>query len=128
MTAKVSRHRLPLQQLKLTYNQNKGRNYTEEEDRFLLVTLEKLGYGSEDVYERIRQEIKHSPMFRFDWFIKSRTALEINRRCNTLVSIVTKEAGDEEKEDNKKRKRVAGATAAAAGGEEKEKSGKRTKK
>eukprot|EP00842_Homolaphlyctis_polyrhiza_P006653 jgi/Hompol1/698/HPOL_004308-RA len=87
LTNKVSKYQLPLQQLKILYGQNKGKNYTEEEDRFLLVTLERLGYGTEDVYEKIRHEIRRSPMFRFDWFLKSRTTLEINRRCNTVVML-----------------------------------------
>jgi hypothetical protein len=41
--------------------------------------MEKFGWGSDDVYERIRVELKKSPLFRFDWFIKSR---------NTTVFIV----------------------------------------
>ncbi|KAJ3001472.1 hypothetical protein HKX48_002851, partial [Thoreauomyces humboldtii] len=94
LTAKVKQHRAPLQQLRLQYSQSKGKNYTEEEDRFLLVTLERLGYGSDDVYERILHEVKTSPLFRFDWFIKSRTVVEIQRRCTSLVTLVTKEAAD----------------------------------
>jgi hypothetical protein len=35
LTAKIGKLRLPLQQLKIPYNQSKGKNYTEEEDRFL---------------------------------------------------------------------------------------------
>lgn len=86
LTSKISKLRLPLQQLKIPYNQSKGKNFTEEEDRFMvqdlilnlqLVMLEKFGYGSEDVYEKIRYEIRRAPLFRFDWFIKSRTAVVI---------------------------------------------------
>ena len=40
-----------------------------------VTTLYKLGYGEEDVYDRIRQEIRNAPQFRFDWFLKSRTSL-----------------------------------------------------
>jgi len=32
-----------------------------------------------------------SPQFRFDWFIKSRTALELQRRCNTLITLIERE-------------------------------------
>ena len=35
---KISKHRLPLQQIKFYYGQNKGKNYTEEEDRFLVIS------------------------------------------------------------------------------------------
>ena len=36
--------------------------------------LQKYKYGTDDIYEKIRTEIKKSPLFRFDWFIKSRSA------------------------------------------------------
>lgn len=61
-----------------------------------LVMLNKYGYGNDDAYEKIRQEIKRSSMFRFDWFIKSRTALELNRRCATLILCLMKEHESEE--------------------------------
>ncbi|KAK9722597.1 chromatin remodeling complex Adenosinetriphosphatase [Basidiobolus ranarum] len=104
LTAKISQYRLPLQQLKLTHTQNKGKNYTEEEDRFLLVMLESFGYGSEDVYENIRNEIRRSPLFRFDWFFKSRTTTELARRCNTLIGLIQKENGESEDKPSNKSK------------------------
>ncbi|KAI8909880.1 SNF2 family N-terminal domain-containing protein [Powellomyces hirtus] len=109
LTAKIKQHRLPLQQLKIQYLQSKGKNFTEEEDRFLLVMLERYGYGSDEVYDKILHEVKRSPLFRFDWFIKSRTALEIQRRCNTLIGLIAKEtteaaaAAEEEKEERKRK-------------------------
>lgn len=72
---KIAAYRVPLQQIKFTYGQNKGKSYSEEEDRFLLVMLQKYTYGSDDIYDHIRAEIKKSPMFRFDWFFKSRTSI-----------------------------------------------------
>lgn len=110
LTEKISRHRVPLQQLKIHYTQpTKGKNYTEEEDRFLLVMLEKYGYGTENVYDHIRREIKESPMFRFDWFLKSRTSQEIARRCNTLIGLVQKENADlEERSQEETKKRRGG--------------------
>ncbi|KAJ3074863.1 SWI/SNF- matrix-associated actin-dependent regulator of chromatin sub A member 5 [Podochytrium sp. JEL0797] len=82
---------MPLQQLRLNYGQSKGKNFTEEEDRFMLVCLEKYGYASEDVYDRMKEDIKQSALFRFDWFIKSRTAAELSKRCATLIAILQKE-------------------------------------
>ncbi|KAJ3163274.1 hypothetical protein HDU88_006372 [Geranomyces variabilis] len=105
LTAKIKQHRAPLQQLKIQYLQSKGKNFTEEEDRFLLVMLERYGYGSDDVYEKILGEVRRSPLFRFDWFIKSRTAQEIQRRCNTLVQLVSKEAAEREDEEKEEKKR-----------------------
>lgn len=105
LTAKISSHRNPLQQLKIPYHQNKGRNYTEDEDRYLLVSLERIGYGTEDVHEKIRQECRNSPLFRFDWFMKSRTSVEIGRRCNTLISLIAKETDDADEKEHEDRRR-----------------------
>jgi SWI/SNF-related matrix-associated actin-dependent regulator of chromatin subfamily A member 5 len=102
LTEKILPLRIPLQQLKIQYTQpTKGKNYTEEEDRFLLVMLEHYGYGSENVYDNIRLDIKNSPLFRFDWFMKSRTSQELSRRCNTLVGLIHKENSDVEEENKK---------------------------
>ncbi|BFZ63925.1 chromatin remodeling complex Adenosinetriphosphatase [Saitoella coloradoensis] len=88
---KIEMYRAPLQQLKLIYAQNKGKIYTEDEDRFLLVMLDKYGLDREDIHEIIREEIRESPLFRFDWFFKSRSVDEIKRRCSTLLLVVMKE-------------------------------------
>ncbi len=37
--------------------------------------LHKLGFEKENVYEELRQAVRSAPQFRFDWFIKSRTAV-----------------------------------------------------
>ncbi|CAI4215052.1 unnamed protein product [Parascedosporium putredinis] len=70
------------------------RVYTEEEDRFLLVLLDKYGIDSEGLYENIREEIRESPLFRFDWFFLSRTPIELSRRCTTLLTTIIKEYED----------------------------------
>ncbi|KAL1590576.1 hypothetical protein WHR41_00860 [Cladosporium halotolerans] len=90
---KLKMYRVPLQQLKLNYtvSTTNKKVYTEEEDRFLLVMLDKYGLDSEGVYEAIRDEIRESPLFRFDWFFLSRTPQEISRRCTTLITTVAKE-------------------------------------
>jgi SWI/SNF-related matrix-associated actin-dependent regulator of chromatin subfamily A member 5 len=94
---KLSQYRAPLIQLQIQYNQNKGKVYTEEEDRFLLVNLDKFGLHHPDLYERIREEIRESPLFRFDWFFLSRTTTEIQRRCTTLLTMIMREYGEGEK-------------------------------
>lgn len=88
---KVAQYRHPMHQLRLSYGANKVRQWTEEEDRFLVVALTRIGYASEDVYDRIRHEVRQSDEFRFDWFFKSRSSQEIARRCHTLVLLVEKE-------------------------------------
>ncbi|KAK4891751.1 hypothetical protein LTR28_002420, partial [Elasticomyces elasticus] len=90
---KLSQYRVPLQQMKIIYSVSttNKRVYTEEEDRFLLVMLDKFGVDSESIYERIRDEIRECPLFRFDWFFLSRTPVEISRRCTTLLTTITRE-------------------------------------
>ena len=68
--------------------------------------LHKLGFDKDNVYDEIRTGIRNAPQFRFDWFIKSRTALELQRRCNTLITLIEKENQElEEEEERKQRKR-----------------------
>ena len=90
---KLEKYRVPLQQLKINYSVSTTNKkvYTEEEDRFLLVMLDKHGVDGEGLYEKIRDEIRESPLFRFDWFFLSRTPVEIGRRCTTLLNTVAKE-------------------------------------
>ena len=95
---KMDMYRVPLQQLKLNYSVSTTNKkvYTEEEDRFLLVMLDRFGIDNEGIHEKIRDEIRESPLFRFDWFFLSRTPIEIGRRCTTLLTTVAREfeAGD----------------------------------
>lgn len=49
---------------------------------------------------------RSAPQFRFDWFLKSRTAMELQRRCNTLITLIEREVQEwEEKEKVEKKKR-----------------------
>lgn len=93
---KMQQYRVPLQQMKINYSVSTTNKkvYTEEEDRFLLVMLDKYGIDSEGIYDKIRDEIRESPLFRFDWFFLSRTPIEISRRCTTLLTTIVKEFED----------------------------------
>lgn len=93
---KMSQYRVPLQQLKINYSVSTTNKkvYSEEEDRFLLVQLDKHGLDKEGIYDIIRDEIRDSPLFRFDWFFLSRTAEELKRRCTTLLTTIVKEFED----------------------------------
>lgn len=93
---KMSMYRVPLQQLKINYSVSTTNKkvYSEEEDRFLLVQLDKHGLDKEGIYDIIRDEIRESPLFRFDWFFLSRTADELKRRCTTLLTTIVKEFED----------------------------------
>ena len=95
---KMQMYRVPLQQLKINYtvSTTNKKVYTEEEDRFLLVMLDRHGLDAENLYDSIRDDIRDSPLFRFDWFFLSRTPIEIGRRCTTLLNTVAREFGDPE--------------------------------
>ena len=90
---KMEMYRVPLQQLKLNYSVSTTNKkvYTEEEDRFLLVMLDQFGVDGEGIHEMIRDQIRESALFRFDWFFLSRTPVEIGRRCTTLLTTVARE-------------------------------------
>lgn len=90
---KLKQYRAPLQQLKLNYSVSTTNKkvYTEDEDRFLLVWMDKVGIEQENIWERIRDEIRESPLFRFDWFFLSRSPVELSRRGQTLLTTVQRE-------------------------------------
>ncbi|CAN3374450.1 ISWI chromatin-remodeling complex ATPase Isw1p [Diutina rugosa] len=106
---KISQYKYPLQELVLRYPPaaTNKRVFSEEEDRFLLVQLYRFGLDSPDVYERIRQAIRESPLFQFDFFFQSRNTGELSRRCSTLLACVSKEihpdqlAGQKRKRDQR---------------------------
>lgn len=124
LDAKMARYRAPFHQLRLQYGTNKGKNYTEEEDRFLVCMLWKLGFDKENVYDELRTACRQAPQFRFDWFLKSRTALELQRRCNTLITLIERENAElEEREKSSKSK--GGKSKSVGGGGGGAKGGKR---
>jgi len=98
---KISSVRYPMQELELNYPTTKGKVYSEEEDRYLLCRLFHYGMQADDVYERIKKDITEFPVFRFDWFFKSRSPQELQRRCNTLLGMIEKEAEVRQAEEAK---------------------------
>lgn len=116
LDAKMSRYRAPFHQLRIAYGTNKGKNYTEEEDRFLVCMLHKLGFDREMVYDELKSAIRSAPQFRFDWFIKSRTASELQRRCNTLITLIERENQELEEKEKQTKKKPGPKAGAARGG------------
>jgi len=113
LDSKIGRYKAPFHQLRISYGTNKGKNYTEEEDRFLICMLHKLGFDKESVYDELRQCIRNSPQFRFDWFLKSRTAMELQRRCNTLITLIERENMELEEREKAERKKKGPRTSSA---------------
>ncbi|KAL4068818.1 SNF2 family N-terminal domain-containing protein [Scleroderma yunnanense] len=101
LSKKISSVQHPMQELELNYPTTKGKVYSEEEDRYLLCRLHHYGMSTEDVYERIRRDISEFPVFRFDWFFKSRSMQELQRRCNTLLGMIEKEAEAQAQQEGK---------------------------
>ncbi|KAG9308086.1 hypothetical protein JVU11DRAFT_12599 [Chiua virens] len=77
LSKKIGFLKHPVQELELNYPTTKGKVYSEEEDRYLLCRLNHYGMLAEDVYERIKRDISEFPVFRFDWFFKSRSTQEV---------------------------------------------------
>ncbi|KAH8826323.1 P-loop containing nucleoside triphosphate hydrolase protein [Flagelloscypha sp. PMI_526] len=100
----------PMQELELNYPATKGKVYSEEEDRYLLTRLNMYGMDSDNVYEKIKKDILEFPVFRFDWFFKSRSPQELQRRCNTLPCVL-RDAEEEAAETKKPSGRSVSAVA-----------------
>lgn len=48
---------------------------------------------------------RSAPQFRFNWFLKGRTAIELQRRCNTLITLVEREYQEQEEKDRADKKK-----------------------
>ena len=62
---KIKSYTYPMQELKLNYGQTKGKSYSDEEDRFLLVRMHHHGIDRDDCYELIKRDIGEWPLFRY---------------------------------------------------------------
>ncbi|KAJ6911784.1 ISWI chromatin-remodeling complex ATPase CHR11 isoform X1 [Populus alba x Populus x berolinensis] len=98
---KLDRYKNPWLELKIQYGQNKGKLYNEECDRFMMCMVHKLGYGN---WDELKVAFRTSPLFRFDWFVKSRTTQELARRCDTLIRLVEKENQEQDERERQARK------------------------
>merc|ERR1719393_437373 len=83
----------PWQNLLIKYGNNRGKLFTEDEDRFLVCMTNELGYGK---WEDLKREVRRSPEFRFDWLFKSRTPIELGRRVDLLIRLIQNETKDKE--------------------------------
>jgi superfamily II DNA or RNA helicase len=79
------------QPLKFNYYGSKSRNYTLQEDDFIVRTLADLGYSREDAYDELVKKISHDKLFRFDWFMRTRTPQDLAQRASRLVSFIERD-------------------------------------
>lgn len=66
-----------------------------------LCMVHKLGYGN---WDELKTAFRMSPLFRFDWFVKSRSASELARRCDTLIRLVERENQELDEKERQARK------------------------
>jgi len=102
LASKVKECENPWQTLTIKYGNNRGKLFTEDEDRFLVCMTNELGYGK---WEELKREVRRCPDFRFDWLFKSRTPIELGRRVDLLIRLIQNEASGPKE---RKRKDSAG--------------------
>lgn len=73
----------------------------------MLCRLHEYGLTS-STYEKIRCDIRESPHFRFNWFLRSRTTLELKRRCQNLLSQLSNKETQDKKPKIEKPKAAKG--------------------
>ncbi|KAL3926070.1 MAG: hypothetical protein SGPRY_003481 [Prymnesium sp.] len=112
---KVSRTKNPWVQLRIQYGSAdaRGKHYSEENDRFLVCMTNQIGYGR---WDDLRAEVRQSWVFRFDWFIKTRTALELAHRVDVLAHLIELELEEEEAAEAAEARRKKGKGAAVKPG------------
>ena len=100
---KTASVKYPMQELELTYPTTKGKVCSEEKDLYLLCRLNYYGMIDDRQWHvrRIRKDITEFPVFRFDWFLKSQSAQELQRRCNIFLGMIEKEAEVKQQEEFK---------------------------
>ena len=69
--------------------------------------VHKVGYGN---WEELKTAFKTSPLFSFDWYVKSRSGQELGRRCETLVRLIEKENQEYDERERRARKEKKLAT------------------
>lgn len=103
-----------METLELKYKAlHRGKGYTGKEDRFLLYETKRLGFGE---WDKLVRSCSEEPEFTFDYFLKSRSALELEKRVVQLIKIKEKdyERDVEGKVEPPPRKRVKVDPAAEA--------------
>lgn len=61
------------------------KGYTLYEDRYLLWAAGQLGYGQ---WKALIQMIRDEPTMKFNYWMQSRSALELQRRVNALLRLI----------------------------------------
>ena len=73
--------------------------FTYEDDQYLIYVTNKCGYGN---WDEILKDVKTSEELLFNYYLKSRNKLEIQKRVDYLVKLIEKELGNCLISNNKK--------------------------
>lgn len=99
--------------------QHKEKGFTIDEDRFLLCKTDELGFGN---WDDLKDAVRNSEEFQFDYFLNSRTPNELGRRVGVLVRLLlqdsSKESAKLDGNGNRKMKRKNSSNAQNKSGSE----------
>lgn len=82
--------------------------FTEENDRHLVCLANQIGYGR---WELLMHKVRRSLLFRFDYYVKTRTAVELGQRVEVLGRLIERQVADSKtvaEETARKAKRLGG--------------------
>jgi len=78
---------------------NEDEDYTEEEDKFIAYCLYKYGYKN---WQLMKNEIRGSPRFMFNWRFQARTTAELQKRSDYIIGLFKKELDNSKPKTRKK--------------------------
>ena len=88
ITQAIKRYQYPIDELEIKYKLNKGKGgFTEDEDRYLIWETYQVGYGE---WELLRKAVQNSLRCRYNYFLKSRSAVELSRRVDIIIRLLEK--------------------------------------
>ena len=73
-------------------------DFYPEEDKIYALGMFKYTYGYWDL---LKNELRNSPYFLFNWVVQTRTTIDIQKRCDFLITQFKKELYDKPKEKKK---------------------------
>ena len=92
------------EEIKIAFPTNNHQSeYTYEEDQYLIYITNKYGYGN---WDEIMKTIKTSEDLLFNYFLKSRNKIEIQKRIDYLVKIIEKELGPVSNNNERNNRRI----------------------
>jgi hypothetical protein len=100
----------PYEAIEFEYPLRDNSQFSAVEDKFIFCKMCELGYGQ---WEQLKLSIRKSLIFRFDWFIKSRSSIDLAKRCDQLIKMVEGEMQKKTEEDKSAKKTVSKASKAS---------------